>query len=163
MLTDDLLRLVLLRLSPNTIYRLATHSKQLARLIKSGLFWRDKLFADRFILPKFPVDWREWYLRVNDYPISSVVYKKGFKIWARDVIQLSKNRYIDLHNRTVVASRGRWIEQHSIPRLRRIEKRHNDQSFIDIYGWLYYGSNGQFVKLSEERFSQLVEYVNRLP
>ena len=94
----DLWRSVLLKTKTNEIYRLHQLSSLVRNLVHSDQFWKDRLSLEHHLLPHFSVDWREWYLKVNNYPIAGEVYMGKMKkfIKGRFIAHDRSNYLLDL-------------------------------------------------------------------
>ena len=102
MIDDIVLYHTLLALPVDLLYRLLTVSKRVKKTTDTDFFWKTRLLREKFILPKFPVDWRYWYLLVNHFPITSQVVveeRGGERIVNRNTIDLDDEYLLDDYGR----------------------------------------------------------------
>ena len=125
-------------------------------------FWAEKLLIDHFILPKFKVHWREWYLRVTDYPIAGFGYDEDKeRIIGNDVVKVALHRYLD--------RKGQLHENdQSIPPSSKHYQAIENHCYIDDEHALhhqhmfYTDKPGTDRKISDERFIQVQGYIDSI-
>lgn len=137
-LRDDLLGAVFQKLRANDIYRLYQLSNRIRRIVDQQVFWKRKLEIEGYQPPQFPVDWREWYLTINDYPIAGRVYLRDSSQPIRDdIIKMTGNIILDRRGRLhkILDSIGRCQLLGDLPVMKQ-------SLYHDLENWVWIGLDG---------------------
>ena len=158
-LLDDLLGKIFLKLRANDLYRLYQVSNRAKKIIDKQSFWREKLVVEGYHLPRFPVDWREWYLKVDDYPIAGVVYgNESSNVIKADIIQIVNYKLLDRRGQLHKMQRNHSHPLGELPLMRKyVVDDPGAQAWLDVDGRVVIKNKDAAVEtLSTRRVKQIL-------
>jgi len=105
-LNDDLFKIVLLKLSIDTLYRLYLKSSKIRKFLEDRSFWKKLIECDYGVVPRFKIDLKLHFLRIDGLKLAGSVWFHG----NRNHFKIGKGEdgfgRIELTNVTYIINRG---------------------------------------------------------